>query len=82
MTVATVASSSRNWTRLARFVAKEGGKVHYGQPIDDNVDVGAAVSAGDECQVYEIKGSNPPFDGQVDRSTKLTIAQVSPVHSP
>jgi hypothetical protein len=67
----------RNWSRLARFVAKEDGKVHYGQPIDDEVDVGANVAAAKPCEMYEIKGSNPPFDGHVDKSCKLTISEVS-----
>jgi hypothetical protein len=75
-------SSTRNWFRLARFIAKEDGKVHYGQPVDAEVDVGLAVYDGKDVKVYEIQGSNPPFDGMVDTETELTIATVSPSEMP
>jgi hypothetical protein len=63
-------------------VAKEDGKVHFGQPVDGELDVGASVSSGKACQVYEVRGSSPPFDGQVDKSTKLTISEVSGAKQP
>lgn len=70
-------SPTRNWSRLARFIAKEDGKVHYGQPVNDQVDVGVAVHEGKDVQVYDVQGSDPPFDGMVNTKTKLTIATVS-----
>ncbi|UZJ53623.1 hypothetical protein CBS101457_002943 [Exobasidium rhododendri] len=67
-----------NWTRLARFIAKEDGKVHYGQPTQDNVDIGLALHRGEEVKAYEI--TPDPFTGQVNKSKVLHIDQLlSPV---
>jgi len=45
------------WTRLIRFVARETGRVHFGQPVDDAVDVGLAVLSQEPLKAYEISGT-------------------------
>lgn len=45
------------WKRLIRFEAAEDGAVHFGQPVDDAVDVGLAYIARDPpLKAYEIAG--------------------------
>ncbi|KAH8999073.1 fumarylacetoacetate hydrolase [Lactarius akahatsu] len=48
------------WTRLIRFVAAETSKIHIGQPIDPQLDVGLAVVNNKRVLAHEILGS--PFD--------------------
>ncbi|KAH9179657.1 fumarylacetoacetate hydrolase [Lactarius sanguifluus] len=48
------------WTRLIRFVAAETSKIHIGQPIDPQLDVGLAVANNKRVLAHEILGS--PFD--------------------
>ncbi|KAH9045368.1 fumarylacetoacetate hydrolase [Lactarius pseudohatsudake] len=48
------------WTRLIRFVAAETSKIHIGQPIDPQLDVGLAVANTKRVLAHEILGS--PFD--------------------
>ncbi|KAM0791531.1 hypothetical protein ACM66B_005980 [Microbotryomycetes sp. NB124-2] len=68
------------WTRLVRFVAQEDGQEHYGQPVDESIDVGLAVHEGQSVGVHKVVGQRLPFDGQVDTHSTLTIKQLlSPV---
>ncbi|KAI9467050.1 hypothetical protein BJY52DRAFT_1208552 [Lactarius psammicola] len=48
------------WTRLIRFVAAETSKIHIGQPIDPQLDVGLAVTSNKQVLAHEILGS--PLD--------------------
>ncbi|KAH9062661.1 hypothetical protein EDB87DRAFT_1605167 [Lactarius vividus] len=48
------------WTRLIRFVAAETSKIHIGQPVDPQIDVGLAVANNKRVLALEILGS--PFD--------------------
>ncbi|KAM0755119.1 putative mitochondrion protein [Meredithblackwellia eburnea MCA 4105] len=65
-----------SWERLVRFVAKEDSKIHFGQAIDPEQDVGLAVEAGQDVKVHEVTGSSLPFEGTVDRNTTLTISEL------
>ncbi|KAK4047060.1 hypothetical protein OIV83_005623 [Microbotryomycetes sp. JL201] len=68
------------WTRLVRFVAVEDGQVHYGEPVDDALDVGLAVHEGKPVSVHEVVGSRLPFEGDVDAGRTLTVGKLlSPV---
>jgi len=62
------------WTRLIRFVAAETKRVHIGQPVDPNLDVGLAAARGQTIKAYEIVGS------ALDPSAQLT-RQVLTVHT-
>jgi len=67
-----------NWTRLIRFTAKEtaGKKVHIGQPVDPNMDVGLAFLSGAPVKVYEISGTSA-LDGTATVTKKLlTVHQL------
>lgn len=70
----TSTAVSRTWTRLARFVAEEDGKVHYGQLVQEDLDIGLAIGRGDEVLAYEVRPD--PFTGQVDKTVVLSIAQL------
>ncbi|KXN89486.1 hypothetical protein AN958_05648 [Leucoagaricus sp. SymC.cos] len=61
------------WTRLVRFVAVETKRVHIGQPVDPNLDVGVAAAAGHPIKVYEIVGSALDPSAQVTKQI-LTVA--------
>ncbi|KAK4058562.1 hypothetical protein OIO90_000006 [Microbotryomycetes sp. JL221] len=68
------------WTRLVRFIAREDGREHYGQPVDQDLDVGIAVYEGKDVITHEVTGDRLLFDGEVDPSSKLTIDRLlSPV---
>ncbi|KAJ3998038.1 fumarylacetoacetate hydrolase [Lentinula boryana] len=45
------------WTRLIRFVAVETSRVHIGEPVDPNIDVGVAAHQGTLIKAHEIIGS-------------------------
>jgi len=63
---------SANWTRLIRFVAAETSRIHIGQPIDPNVDVGLAVWGRQTIKAYEITGSAFDSNARVT-DTVLTV---------
>jgi len=60
------------WTRLIRFVAVETKRVHIGQPVDSNLDVGLAAAKGETIKAYEIVGSALDPGAQVTQQI-LTI---------
>ncbi|CAA7258508.1 unnamed protein product [Cyclocybe aegerita] len=60
------------WTRLIRFVAVETGRVHIGQPVDPNLDVGLATAHGKPIRAFEIVGSALDLSAQVT-NTALTV---------
>ncbi|KAF8592724.1 hypothetical protein K439DRAFT_1400729 [Ramaria rubella] len=55
-----------SWTRLIRFVAAETNRIHIGQPVDAQLDVGLAVHAKKTVKAHEIIGS------VLDANAKLT----------
>lgn len=65
-------TNSTEWTRLVRYTGKDG-QVRLGQPVDPTVDVGLAVAAGQEVQVYVIDGD--VYTGTVT-STKDVVKKV------
>ncbi|TFK25992.1 fumarylacetoacetate hydrolase [Coprinopsis marcescibilis] len=60
------------WTRLIRFVAAETSRVHIGQPVDSNLDVGLASRLGQTFKAHEIYGSPLDPAAQVT-SSELTV---------
>ncbi|PWN86761.1 fumarylacetoacetate hydrolase [Acaromyces ingoldii] len=75
-----MAASFAPWSRLIRFVSAEDGQVHYGQPIEGDVDVGKAMEDGKRVKAHKIVGEKLPFDGQVDTKTVLTVQKLlSPI---
>jgi len=55
-----------SWTRLIRFVAVETKRIHIGQPIEPNLDVGLAIHSKQVVKAHEIVGS------ALDTHAKLT----------
>ncbi|KAI4664063.1 uncharacterized protein J4E79_003564 [Alternaria viburni] len=53
-----VSGMKTSWSRLVRFVATEDGAEHIGEPIDADLDVGAALASGTECKVRVFTGSS------------------------
>ncbi|KAH9077134.1 hypothetical protein EDB83DRAFT_2514822 [Lactarius deliciosus] len=51
-----MAAVKTQWTRLIRFVAAETSKIHIGQPIDPQLDVGLAVANNKRVLAHEILG--------------------------
>lgn len=47
-------SAATSWWRLIRFVAREDGQTYFGQPLDDNLDIGVAYA-----------NSSPPIKANV-----------------
>ena len=80
---ALASSSSANWKRLVRFVAKEDGKTYLGEPQDDAVDVGKATRAGEAVKVMTLhapvgdaEGDHPWNVGKSEHSKPLTVDEV------
>jgi 2-keto-4-pentenoate hydratase/2-oxohepta-3-ene-1,7-dioic acid hydratase in catechol pathway len=68
-----------SWTRLIRFIAREDGAQHYGQPVDDTVDVGLALHQGRTIHATVIRASSA-----IDPNARLTsqVLTVSKLLSP
>jgi hypothetical protein len=67
---------SSSWSHLVRFVAVEDSRIHLGQLVDTNRDVGKDTVNGVNILVYLIEGSI--FDGCVTDK----IMHVKKVHKP
>jgi len=67
------------WTRLIRFVAAETSRVHIGQPIDTNIDIGLAVSHGRIIKAHEILGSALDPAAQISKSILTVKTLLSPL---
>ena len=65
------------WTHLIRFIAKEDGSIHLGQPIDTSRDIGLDIRKGSQPRAYIINGSI--FGGQLT-DVVMTVSQLlSPI---
>lgn len=65
------------WTHLIRFIAVEDSRIHIGQLVDPNRDVGLDSVNGTKIEAYLINGSI--FNGEVTEQL-LTVKQIlSPV---
>ncbi|KAF9534625.1 fumarylacetoacetate hydrolase [Crepidotus variabilis] len=70
------------WTRLIRFVAVETGRVHIGQPVDSDLDVGLAYAQKSTIKAYEILGSTlSPGDAHVSSEVLTIHTLLSPLDS-
>ncbi|KAJ8087084.1 hypothetical protein PM082_005912 [Marasmius tenuissimus] len=67
------------WTRLIRFVAAETSRVHIGEPVDRNLDVGLASHNGQTIKAYEIIGSALDPAAQVTENVLTVRTLLSPV---
>ncbi|KAF8735973.1 hypothetical protein AX14_001118 [Amanita brunnescens Koide BX004] len=67
------------WTRLIRFVAAETSRVHIGQPVDPNVDVGLAAYQGKVIKAHEIIGSALDPVAQVSNNVLTVKTLLSPL---
>ncbi|KAJ3509760.1 hypothetical protein NLJ89_g5048 [Agrocybe chaxingu] len=67
------------WTRLIRFVAAETGRVHIGQPVDPNLDVGLAAAHGRPIRAFEIVGSALDLSAQVTNTVYTVRTLLSPI---
>ncbi|GAW00845.1 fumarylacetoacetate hydrolase [Lentinula edodes] len=67
------------WTRLIRFVAAETSRVHIGEPIDPNIDVGVAAHQGTPIKAYEIIGSALDPAAQVSQKILTVKYLLSPL---
>ncbi|OAK97654.1 fumarylacetoacetate hydrolase [Phaeosphaeriaceae sp. SRC1lsM3a] len=67
-----------NWGRLVRFIATEDGNEHIGEPMDAQLDVGAALASGSRVEVRKFQGSSTLDLNAAPTSTVLTISQLLP----
>ncbi|KAH9903533.1 fumarylacetoacetate hydrolase [Xylariomycetidae sp. FL2044] len=67
-----------NWQRLVRFVAREDGKEYIGEPVDGNIDVGAALASSQEVAVQVFTGTSALDLSATRTSTTLTIQTLLP----
>ncbi|KAK1226686.1 hypothetical protein PQX77_010330 [Marasmius sp. AFHP31] len=67
------------WTRLIRFVAAETSRVHIGEPVDRNLDVGLASHNGQTIKAYEIIGSALDPAAQVTKNVLTVRTLLAPV---
>ncbi|KAL9713039.1 hypothetical protein Ac2012v2_004280 [Leucoagaricus gongylophorus] len=67
------------WTRLIRFVATETKRVHIGQPVNPNIDVGVAAANRQPIKAYEIIGSALDISAQVTNQVLTVDTLLSPL---
>ncbi|KAF9266219.1 fumarylacetoacetate hydrolase [Marasmius fiardii PR-910] len=67
------------WTRLIRFVAVETSRVHIGEPVDRNLDVGLASHEKRPIQAYEILGSVLDPSAQVTKNVLTVKTLLAPL---
>ncbi|KAF1942261.1 fumarylacetoacetate hydrolase [Clathrospora elynae] len=67
-----------SWNRLVRFIADEDGAEHIGEPVDANIDVGAALASGSKVQVRAFTGSSVLSSDVEPTSNTLSISQLLP----
>ncbi|KAF9555344.1 hypothetical protein CPC08DRAFT_712094 [Agrocybe pediades] len=74
-----MAPITTQWTRLIRFVAAEDFRVHIGEPVDPNLDVGLAAFQGKQIQAYEIIGSALDPAASVSKRVLTVTRLLSPL---
>ncbi|KAF9450177.1 hypothetical protein P691DRAFT_811086 [Macrolepiota fuliginosa MF-IS2] len=67
------------WTRLIRFVAAETKRVHIGQPVDPNLDVGLAAANRQVIKAHEIVGSALDPSAQVTKQILTVDTLLAPL---
>ncbi|EPQ29280.1 uncharacterized protein PFL1_03035 [Pseudozyma flocculosa PF-1] len=60
-----------SWHRLIRFIAAQDGREHYGQPVDDDLDVGQAYHERASIRVRPLVGS--PFSASATLSPDVVL---------
>jgi len=71
-----------SWTRLIRFTARETGgkKVHIGEPVDAQLDVGLALVEGKRVQAYEISGTSAlDYRATVTKNVLTVLTLLAPI---
>lgn len=74
-----MAPITTQWTRLIRFVAAETSRVHIGEPVDKNLDVGLASHFQQPFKAYEILGSALDPAAQVTKNVLTVKTLLSPL---
>lgn len=69
-------TNSTIWTRLVRYIGQDG-ETRLGQPVDASIDVGLAVAAGQDVEVYIIDGDL--YTGLVSSRKDVIKKILSPV---
>ncbi|KAJ6196190.1 fumarylacetoacetate hydrolase [Bipolaris maydis] len=67
-----------SWTRLIRFVAEEDNFEHLGEPLDANIDVGAALAFGEKVQARVFTETSVLSLQNKPTSTVLTVLRLLP----
>ncbi|KAH7089754.1 fumarylacetoacetate hydrolase [Paraphoma chrysanthemicola] len=67
-----------SWTRLVRFIAVEDKKEHIGEPVNPDLDVGAALASRSSVEVREFLGSSVLDLGAQPTTKILSISQLLP----
>jgi len=71
--------ASPNWTRLIRFVARETGRIHIGQPTDAHIDVGLAMLSKQPLTAHEISGTSALDASQVTDNVLTVDRLLEPI---
>lgn len=69
-------TNDNKWTRLVRFVDEQG-QERLGQPVDEKIDVGLAIAAGEKVEAFLISGDI--YDGTVTPQKTTIVKLLSPV---
>jgi hypothetical protein len=70
-------TTSQSWTRLIRFLAYEDAQVHLGEPVDPDLDVGAAFAEGNRIEAW-VLDAEVPWDPRAVRTGEIrTVREVS-----
>ncbi|XP_014561253.1 hypothetical protein COCVIDRAFT_12101 [Bipolaris victoriae FI3] len=66
------------WRRLIRFIAEEDNVEHLGEPLDANIDVGAALASGEKVQARLFTRTSVLSLQNKPTSTVLTVSRLLP----
>ncbi|KAI5365292.1 putative fumarylacetoacetase-like protein [Septoria linicola] len=67
-----------NWGRLVRFVAEEDDQQYIGEPVDPELDVGAALAKCETVKVRAFSGTSPLDTGALPTEHVFTIKTILP----
>ncbi|KAF2174076.1 hypothetical protein M409DRAFT_48957 [Zasmidium cellare ATCC 36951] len=76
--ITTEVESILTWERLVRFIAQEDGQEHLGEPVDRDLDIGAALASSESVRVRKLSGSSPLDSSLKVTSSVLTIKSILP----
>ncbi|GFZ42985.1 hypothetical protein JCM24511_00703 [Saitozyma sp. JCM 24511] len=65
-----VPTATASWHRLIRFLAFEDAQVHLGEPVDPDLDVGAACAEGTRVEAW-VLDAEVPWDPRAVRTGEI-----------